>query len=103
MGAFANGEPRPARRARSSCAPEKFSPEQLAALHDVAALVETELQHNQSGISQRDFIRQRDDLKPRASIDGLTRLWTRDVCMKLLNSQIARAERHATLTMIAAA
>ena len=79
--------------------PRKFSPEQLEVLRDLAAVVDTELQHNQLGITQRELIRERDDLKRRASVDGLTRLWTREAIMELLNAQIARARRGAKLTV----
>ena len=80
--------------------PRKFQPEQLEALRDIAALVEGELQHSQLGEAQRDLIREYDDLKRRASIDGLTRLWNRAAILELLDAQLARAERGAQLCIL---
>ncbi len=77
--------------------PRKFTPEQLEVLRDLAALVETELQRGQMSETQRDLIRERDELKRRASIDGLTRLWNRAAIMDLLGSELARAKRGAPL------
>lgn len=73
--------------------PRKFTPEQLEVLRDLAALVETELQRGQMSETQRDLVRERDELKRKASIDGLTRLWNRGAIMELLGAELARAIR----------
>lgn len=73
--------------------PRKFNQEQLEVLRDLAALVETELQRGQLNATQRDLIRERDELRRKASIDGLTRAWNRDAIMALLDSELARAKR----------
>lgn len=73
--------------------PRTFTPEQREVLRDLAALVETELQRGQLSEIQRDLVRERDDLKRRASIDGLTRLWNRIAILELLNAELARAKR----------
>ncbi len=73
--------------------PRKFSAEQLEVLRDLAALVETELQRGQLNETHRDLIRERDELKRKASIDGLTRTWNRAAIMELLAAELARAKR----------
>ena len=73
--------------------PRQFTSEQLEVLRDLAALVETELQRGQLSQTQRDLIRERDELKRKASIDGLTRAWNRGAIMELLGAELARAKR----------
>jgi diguanylate cyclase (GGDEF)-like protein len=73
--------------------PRQFTSEQLDVLRDLAALVETELQRGQLSETQRDLIRERDELKRKASIDGLTREWNRAAIMELLGAELARAKR----------
>lgn len=73
--------------------PRNFSPEQLSALKDLAAIAESELQRGQLNDSQRDLVREMDELKLRASIDGLTRLWNRSAFMELLGAEVERAKR----------
>jgi diguanylate cyclase (GGDEF)-like protein len=77
--------------------PRKFTPEQLEVLRDLAALVETELQRGQLSETQRELVRERDELKRKASIDGLTRLWNRSAIMELLGAELARAKRGTPL------
>ncbi len=77
--------------------PRKFTPEQLEVLRDLAALVETELQRGQLSETQSDLLRERDELKRRASIDGLTRLWNRSAIMELLGAELARSRRGAPM------
>lgn len=77
--------------------PRKFTPEQLEVLRDLAALVETELQRGQLSETQRDLMRERDELKRSASLDGLTRLWNRSAIMELLGAELARAKRGAPM------
>jgi diguanylate cyclase (GGDEF)-like protein len=73
--------------------PRRFTTEQLQVLRDLAALAETELQRGQLSEAQRDLVRERDELKLKASIDGLTRLWNRGAIMELLGAELARAKR----------
>ena len=80
--------------------PRKFTPEQLEVLRDLATLVETELQRGQLSETQRDLVRERDELRRKASIDGLTRGWNRAAIMELLGAELARARR-GTPTCIA--
>ncbi len=73
--------------------PRKFTPEQLEVLRDLAALVETELQRGQLNEIQHDLMRERDELRRKASIDGLTRSWNRTAIMELLTAELARTRR----------
>jgi diguanylate cyclase (GGDEF)-like protein len=73
--------------------PRQFTPDQLEVLRDLAALVETELQRGQLSETQRDLARERDELKLKASIDGLTCMWNRSAIMELLGAELARAKR----------
>jgi diguanylate cyclase (GGDEF)-like protein len=73
--------------------PRQFTPDQLEVLRDLAALVETELQRGQLSEAQRGLTRERDELKRKASIDGLTRMWNRSAVMELLGAELARAKR----------
>ena len=73
--------------------PRKFTSEQLEVLRDLAALVETELQRGQLNETQRHLVRERDELRRKASIDGLTRAWNRAAIMELLDAELARAKR----------
>ncbi|MDH3282568.1 MAG: sensor domain-containing diguanylate cyclase [Gammaproteobacteria bacterium] len=77
--------------------PRKFTQEQLQVLRDLAALAETELQRGQLSVIQRDLIRERNDLKRKSAIDGLTRLWNRSAIMELLNAELARTKRGAPM------
>ncbi len=77
--------------------PRKFTQEQLEVLRDLAALVETELQRGQLSEVQRALVRERDELKRKASIDGLTRLWNRAAIMELIGAELTRAQRGAPM------
>jgi diguanylate cyclase (GGDEF)-like protein len=79
--------------------PRKLTPEQLEALRDLAALVETELQRGQSVETQRELMRERDELKRKASIDELTHLWNRTAIMELLRAELGRAKRGAPVSV----
>ena len=80
-------------------APRRFDAEQLEVLRDLAALVETELQRGQINERQQQLILERDELKRKASIDGLTRLWNRTAIMELLSSEIDRTLRGGELSV----
>ena len=73
--------------------PRTLTTEQLQLLQDLAAIAESELQRGQLSESQGDLVREMDDLKRRASIDGLTRLWNRAAIMELLGAEVERAKR----------
>ena len=73
--------------------PRTLTAEQLQLLQDLAAIVESELQRGQLSESQRDLVHEMDDLKRRASIDGLTRLWNRTAIMELMSAEVERAKR----------
>lgn len=42
---------------------------------------------------QRELVRERDDSKRKASIDGLTRLWNRAAITELIVAELGRAKR----------
>ncbi|MCF8149871.1 MAG: sensor domain-containing diguanylate cyclase [Burkholderiaceae bacterium] len=73
--------------------PRKFTSEQLQALQDLAAIAETELQRGQLNDAQRELIQEMDELKRKASIDGLTRLWNRAAVLELMSAELKRAKR----------
>lgn len=73
--------------------PKTLTPEQLKVLEDLAAIAESELQRGQLNEAQRELIREMDELKLRASVDGLTRLWNRSAIMDLLGAEVKRARR----------
>ncbi|MCX7166368.1 MAG: sensor domain-containing diguanylate cyclase, partial [Rhodocyclales bacterium] len=73
--------------------PRKFTAEQFQILRDLAAIAEAELQRGQLSETQRDLIHERDELKRKAAIDGLTRLWNRAAITELLDAELARAKR----------
>ena len=74
-------------------APRTLTAAQLLTLQDLAAIAESELQRGQLNDSQRDLIREMDELKLRASVDSLTRLWNRSAIMELLSAEVERAKR----------
>ncbi|WP_342617765.1 sensor domain-containing diguanylate cyclase [Rhodoferax sp. GW822-FHT02A01] len=77
--------------------PRKLTRQQLQGLRDLAAIAESELQRGQLNASQRELIRERDELKLKASVDGLTRVWNRSAITELVAAEIARAKRGAPL------
>ena len=73
--------------------PKTLTPDQLKVLEDLAAIAESELQRGQLSDVQREMIQEMDELKLRASVDGLTRLWNRSAIMELLGAEVKRAQR----------
>ena len=73
--------------------PRKLTHEQLVSLRDLAALAEVELQRGLLSETQQELVRERDDLKRKASIDGLTRLWNRAAITELIVAELGRAKR----------
>jgi diguanylate cyclase (GGDEF)-like protein len=77
--------------------PRQLTAVQLQALRDLAAIAESELQRGQLSAVQAQLLLEMDDLKRRASIDGLTRLWNRSAIMDILAAELGRAKRGAPL------
>lgn len=73
--------------------PRHFTASQLQSLRDLAAIAESELQRGQLSDAQRELIREMDELRIKASVDGLTRLWNRSAIMALLKAELTRAKR----------
>lgn len=73
--------------------PKALSADQLGVLQDLAAIAESELQRGQLNDAQRELVREMDELKRRASVDGLTRVWNRSAIMELLSAELKRAKR----------
>ena len=74
-------------------APRSFTPTHLEMLRDLAAITEAELQRGQLSVTQRELISERDELRLRASTDGLTNLWNRSAILDLIGGELARARR----------
>lgn len=74
-----------------------FSERDRSALRDLAHLVEAELHRAQLGESHRQLIAERDELARRASIDALTRVWSREAILQLLAMEAGRAARGAAV------
>ena len=73
--------------------PRQLTAVQLQALRDLAAIAESELQRGQLSAVMGQMLLQMDDLKRRASIDGLTRLWNRSAITEVLAAELGRAKR----------
>ena len=73
--------------------PRSFSPTHREMLRDLAAITEAELQRGQLSASQRALTKERDELRLRASTDGLTHLWNRAAILDLMGSELARTRR----------
>lgn len=79
--------------------PRALTPEQMAVLRDLAAIAESELQRGQLNEAQRQLIHEMEELKRRASVDGLTRLWNRSAIMELLSAEVMRARRGVPMSL----
>lgn len=73
--------------------PKELSADQLRVLQDLAAIAESELQRGQLSDAQRELMRKMDELKLKASVDGLTHVWNRSAIMELLSAELKRAKR----------
>jgi diguanylate cyclase (GGDEF)-like protein len=80
--------------------PRQFTEEQLDTLRDLAALVETELRHNQMGETQLRLIAEKDELERRASVDDLTRLWNRRAIIEILDREFIRSRRGVCFSLV---
>lgn len=79
--------------------PKALTQEQMAVLRDLAAIAESELQRGQLSESQRQMVHEMEELKRRASVDGLTRLWNRSAIMELLSAEVTRARRGVPMSL----
>jgi diguanylate cyclase (GGDEF)-like protein len=64
--------------------PRNLSPEQLATLRDLAALVENEIKVSKLSQVQKDFLGDLDDAERLEYLDPVTRLWNHDGALKIL-------------------
>lgn len=75
--------------------PREFSPEELAGLRDLVALIEAEIAANKINYYQFKLINELDRAKKSAQIDSVTRLWNRKSIEDLLMSRANLAvEQH---------
>lgn len=74
--------------------PRDMSDEQLTALRDLAAMVETELKNVTLSKAQTSLVRELGEANRLALVDPLTRLWNRRGVTELLEREWADAARH---------
>jgi len=79
--------------------PREFPDADRQILKDLACLIEAEFERVHLSETQAEMIAAHDDLKRRASIDGLTRLWNRSAILELLSREVALARRGSELTI----
>jgi len=83
--------------------PREMTPEQLMALRDLAAMVETELRVQGLSRTQAQLITELDTAQRLAMVDPLTRLWNRAGMSNLLNKEWSEALRQKKpLTLVIA-
>ncbi|GAC1585538.1 MAG: sensor domain-containing diguanylate cyclase [Candidatus Velthaea sp.] len=70
-----------------------------SALRDLAMLVEIELQRSEAVDTQADLLQERDELRRRARIDSLTRVWNRSAILELLDGHFNKAQRGGRLAV----
>jgi len=70
--------------------PRQMAPSELAILKDLAVLVENELRLNVLTLSEKQLRQALSATERKASIDSLTRTWTRDAIFRLLDLEIER-------------
>lgn len=83
--------------------PRKMSPECLAALRDLADMIETELRVSSLSKAQENLLVQLSAAERLARIDPLTRLWNRGGIMELVEKEWSEGRRHhkpVTLALI---
>jgi diguanylate cyclase (GGDEF)-like protein len=73
--------------------PRKLDVEEIDALEDLAMLVESELRAKSLSAIETDLRKKLSDAERRASIDPLTRIWNREVVMRILSEEISRSVR----------
>ena len=67
--------------------PRQLSNDDLLALRDLAACAESELHLLKLSQSEQELLREMDDMRRTLAVDGLTRCWTRDSLMELLDKE----------------
>lgn len=77
----------------------EFGESERETLRDLAMLVEAELQREELHESRRLWLEERDEILRKVLLDGLTRTWSRDAILQLLEPEIARAARGTPLTV----
>ncbi len=83
--------------------PRQFSEVDQRALEDLGALVENELRLQILGRTQVKLLEELSESERRAAVDTLTRLWTRDVALRLLDAtheKVVREHGNITVGMI---
>ena len=80
-------------------APRTMDASDRSALRDLAMLVELELQRTEAMDVQAELLQERDELRRRALVDGLTRVWNRSAILELLDGQFHKAQRGARLAV----
>jgi len=81
--------------------PREMSPADLEKLHDMAAWAENELKVTALSKAQMALISECDNLRRKAMLDSLTRLWNRSAIMEVLQREVARMQRkQAPLSVI---
>ena len=78
--------------------PRQITPDQIATLRDLAAIVESELQVSALGYTQQQLIVERDELQRRSLLDAFTHCWNRAAIIDILGREIARADRDDLFT-----
>ena len=78
--------------------PRQITPDEIATLRDLAAIVESELQVSALSHVQQQLIAERDELQRRSLLDAFTHCWNRSAIMDILGREVARAERDGRQT-----
>jgi diguanylate cyclase (GGDEF)-like protein len=80
--------------------PREMTPEQIAFMQDLVAMVETELRECSLSHAQTSLIARLNAAERLARIDCLTRLWNRAGILELLDREWAEAARHGKLVTL---
>ena len=73
--------------------PRELDDEDRMALEDLAHIVEDELRTAALGQSEQSLRARLTEAERRAAIDGLTRIWNREIGMRILKDEISRSSR----------
>ena len=73
--------------------PRQPTPAELEVLRDLAGWVESELRISAFSQAERELIAEMDDLRRKAMLDPLTRLWNREGITSVLDREIERSSR----------
>lgn len=77
--------------------PREMSEDDFETMHDVAAMIESELQTTVTRTVQGDLLKQIESEQRKAMVDSLTRLWNREGILNLLEEEIRHAKSHGEL------